>query len=165
MKKFTTEQEVFNKLHVKDFCQMLKANKMAKFASIFPNVSPEVATKILDQFPSFAEAMMDMASHFTGTLEKAVDSGSRSTTQSLAICQSIIDGLKDQLNKADLSFEERKFCVERMQYVAECVKEINVEHHSFILKCGGYACLGGIVFVSVLWRAFGGNFNFSIPNN
>ena len=149
MKKFMTEQEVLKRLGTKGF------RHASKFASILPNVSPEVAMKILDQFPSFAEAMIDMASQYKETLLKALDSGSLSTNHSLIICQSILDGLRDQLDKG---------YIEQMQYVAQCAKEITSEHHSFVLKLAGYGCLGFIFGGVSLWCAMGGNFDFILPN-
>ena len=112
-----------------------------------------------------AQTMTDIADQYKDVLVNSIDSGSVSTQQSIAICQTIIDTLKTQLENDDLSFEERKFYVEQMQQIAQIVQEINSEHHSFILKCISY-CVLALAFVGGgLATALGGNFDLITPKN
>lgn len=163
MTKLMTEQEVLEKLNIKDFRHMSKDKVIAAFSSMLPNMSPEVALKVLDQFPSYSQTMTDVATQYKNILVNCVDSGSVSTKQSIIICQTVIDALKAQLDKDDISFEERKFYVEQMQQTARTVQEINSEHHSFLAKCIGYGLLALAFVGGGLAAALGGNMDLRAP--
>lgn len=165
MAELMTEQEVLEKLKIKDFRYMSKDKVVAAFSSMLPNMSPEVALKALDQFPSYAQTMTDIAVQYKDVLVNSVNSGSVSTQQSIAICQTVIDNLKTQLDNDNMTFEERKFYVEQMQQTARIVQEINSEHHSFILKCIGYSVLAVTFIVGSLAAVLGGNIDVRTPKN
>ena len=164
MAELMTEQEVLEKLNVKDFRHMSKDKVIAAFSSMLPNMSSEVALKVLDQFPSYAQTMTEIAAQYKDVLVKSIESGSISTQQSIDICQAVIDALRSQLDKDDISFEERKFYVEQMQQTAHIVQEINAEHHSFLMKCFGYGILALIFVGCGLATALGINMDFLTPN-
>ena len=165
MVELMTEQEVLKKLNVKDFRHMSKDKVIAAFSSMLPNMSPEVALKVLEQFPSYAQTMTEIAAQYKDVLVKAVESDSGSTQQSIEICQTIIDVLKSQLDKDDISFEERKLYVEQMQQTARIVQEINAEHHSFLMKCIGYGLLAIAIVGGGLATTLGGNMNLLTPKS
>ncbi len=163
MNDLMTEQEVLKKLNIKDFRHMSKEKVIAAFSSMLPNMSPEVALKVLDQFPSYAQAMTDIATQYKDILVKSIDSGSISTQQSIAICQTVIDVLRSQLDKDDLSFEERKFYVEQLQETARIIQEINSEHHLFLMKCFGYGLMTLVLVGGGLTAVLGGNIDLKTP--
>ncbi len=163
MVKMMTEQEVLERLDVKDFRHMSKDKVIAAFSSMLPNMSSEVAMKVLEQFPSFAQAMTDIAVQYKTILINSIDSSSRSTQQSILICQAIIDALKTQLDRDDLPFEERKFYIEQMQQIARTVQEINAEHHAFLTRCISFGVLALIFVGGGLTITLGGNVDLGLP--
>ena len=73
MKKNLTEQQVLKKLDIPDFRHLSK-DKVMKFASMLPNMDPEVAKKALEQFPEFAKTSKEMLVDYKEILEKGIAS-------------------------------------------------------------------------------------------
>ena len=59
MRRSYTEKQVLKKLGISDFRHLSK-DKVIKFASMVPNMQPEVAKKALEQFPNFASTSLDL---------------------------------------------------------------------------------------------------------
>lgn len=69
----------------------------------------------------------------------------------------IIDSLQKELDKDDLSFEEKKYIIEQMKDMADKVDKKDSENKKWI---GGMAAMAGMVVVGVvasLASALGGN--------
>ena len=163
MTNLMTEKEVLDALNIKDFRHMSKDKVITAFSSMLPNMSPEVALKTLDQFPSFAQAMKDTAVCYKEVLGGAIDTTNATTKQSISACQRIIDALCKELEKDDLTFEEKRYYVEQMQQVGQLIKEIQEDHNKMILKCVVYGFLAVSAVGSCLLTGLGGNVHITIP--
>ena len=163
MGKKMTEKDVLDALKIKDFRHMSKDKVMTAFSSMLPNMSPEVAIKVLDQFPSFAQAMTDIAVGYKEELSQSVESSNVTTQQALASCQTIIDVLSKELEKDELPFEEKKYFVEQMQQAGQLIIELQENHNKFLLKCIRYGLLTIVTVGGVMLTALGGDLHLTMP--
>lgn len=156
MAKTLSEKQVLKKLGIKDFRHLSKDSVMS-FASMLPDMDPEVAMKALEQFPDFAKTILDTMKEYKGSIDKAMEKGSESVKQSYAAYKAVMDALEKSLEDGELSFDERMEILKRMDAVADKVSLKDKEHKKFIVQ--NLAMLGtfALVGVGVLAAALGGN--------
>lgn len=143
MKKLLTEQKVLNELGIADFTQLTK-EKVITMASMLDKMEPDVAMKALDQFPEFAATAKDMLTGYKDTLDKGLETNKDSVQSYYDSCNLIIESLQKQLDEGDLSFEEKKYVVDKMLEVSKMMGEKDSENKKFIctLVAIGAAALG-----------------------
>ena len=61
--KYLTEKQVLKKLGIPNFLHLSK-DSCIKFVSMLPNMENEVATKMLDQFPNFADTSREVMNDY-----------------------------------------------------------------------------------------------------
>lgn len=66
--KYLTEKQVLKKLGIPNFSHLSKDN-FIKFVSMLPNMENEVATKMLDQFPNFADTSREVMNDYKSIVE------------------------------------------------------------------------------------------------
>ena len=163
MKRSLSEQKVLNKLGITDF-QHLSKDKVVQFVSMLPYMDPEVAKKALEQFPSFAEYAVKIVSEYKGIVETAIQGNADSQNTFYKSCDSILRVLEQELQKENLSKEEKQFIEDEMLKVAQMIYEKDSENKRFILKAIATA---GVTIVSVVVTAasiLGANHQASFPN-
>lgn len=141
MKRMLSEQQVLKKLDVPDFRHVTK-DKIITFASMLPNMDPEVAKKALEQFPDFAKTSLEVMKEYKGFFETALEKESEEMKSVNAMYNRVMDALEKMLDKENLSFEEQKFILQQMKDVADKVDKKDTEHKNFLLK--GLAISGAI---------------------
>lgn len=153
MSRALTEQKVLRKLNIEDFRQLTK-DKVITMASMLDKMDPEVAKKALEQFPEFSNTAKEMLSGYKDTLEKGLESNQESVLSYYDSCKSIIEVLQKQLEVENLSFEERKYIIDKMLEVSKMMGEKDSENKKFIAIMGslGLAAVG-------LSSVIGGNTN------
>lgn len=151
-----SEQRVLKKLGIEDFRHLTKA-KVIRLASMLDKMDPEVAKKALDQFPEFAKTSKEMLLEYKDTLDKELKSNDDSIREVYVSYSAIIESLQKELDKPDLSFEEKKYIIEQMKDVADKVDKKDTENKRWL---AGMATLAGAValgFVATLASSLGGN--------
>ena len=149
-KKMMLEDDVKKALNITDF-RSLSKEKIMEFVSIIPKVDKEVAISIINQFPNYT----DMAKDMVGGMLKLCDNvlqdakvGKKDVIESYRV---VLETLKEELNKGDLSVDDRKRITDDMLVVAEKIDEVNDKHLEFIKdtlkKVGG--TIAGVVVVGV----------------
>lgn len=157
-----TEQQVLQALGIPDFRHLSKDKVMA-FASMLTEMEPEVAIKALEQFPEFSKTILELAKDYKATIDKGMDSNIESMKSCAEILQSIIDSLQGQLDKNDVSFDERKYYIDKMFEVAHLQREKDSENKQFIVKVLEIAGGAALVLGSVALVALGGKADFKLP--
>lgn len=157
-----TEQQVLNKLGIPDFRHLSKNNVM-QFASILNEMDPAVAVKALEQFPDFAEVCKDALSKYDTVLEKTVDSNNESMKEVYESYKTIMTVLTKCAEKEDMPFEERKYYLEQMKYIADQVAKKDKENKEFILKIAGVAGTAVLGVVGICVALLGGKTNINLP--
>ena len=156
MKRNLTEEKVLKKLGIPDFRHLSK-EKIITFASMLPNMDPEVAKKALEQFPNFASTSLSVMQDFKGTLAQALTDNSEDTKACYDMYNRVMDSLQQMLDKDELSFEEQQYILEQMKEVADNVGKKKTENQEFLLKAIGIAGAVAVGIVAVLGSALGAN--------
>lgn len=141
MARMLSEQTVKKRLGITSFRELTK-DKIINLASMIDKMDPEVTKKALEQFPQFAETSKEILQGYEDTMNTMLDQNKSSMNRYYDICDSIIASLKQELEKEDLTFEDRKYIMCQMKEVADMVGEKDSENKRFLATM---AALGGLV--------------------
>ncbi|MCR5660739.1 MAG: hypothetical protein K6G50_01255 [bacterium] len=128
-----SEEKALNQLKISEFGQMTK-EKLVKFSSILPRMDPEVAKKALEQFPSFTELSSALVEHYKTVVDKAFEKNGDSQKAFYESCNSILDSLRKELEKENLTPEEKERIEDKMIEVAKLIGQKDNENKSFLIK-------------------------------
>ena len=98
-----------------------------------------------------------MLSEYKDSLDKGLESNNESVKAVYDTYNSVIASLQKELDKDDLSFEQRKYIIEQMKEIAEKVYKKDTENKRFI---AGMATLATVVVgggIAILASVLGGN--------
>ena len=97
-------------------------------------MEPEVAKKALEQFPEFSDTVKTILLDYKELLNKAADSNNESLRASYKTYNSIILSLQTELEKDNISFDERKYIIEQMKDIANAVDKKDSENKKWLAK-------------------------------
>lgn len=157
MGRTLAEAQVLKKLDIVDFRHLTK-EKVMSMASMLDRMDPEVAKKALEQFPEFANTMRQILSEYKQSLDEGLRQNAEGVKSCYATCDAIIVSCQKELEKENLSFEERSFILEQMVLIAKMKGDKNSEDKRFIVTMSvlGLAAVG--LTAGALITALGGNF-------
>lgn len=158
MNRNMTEQKVLKKLGIDDFRHLTK-DKVITMASLLDNMDPEVAKKALEQFPEFAKTVKEMLTEYKDTLDKGLENNKESVQLYYSACNSIIASLQKQLEDERLSFDERKYIIDKLLEVSKMMGEKDTENKKFILACMAVGAAATGIVATILASALGSNTN------
>lgn len=156
MARTLTEQKVLKKLGIEDFRHLTK-DKVITMASMLDKMDPEVAKKAIEQFPEFSHTMKDILHDYKQTLDKTLEENGESVKSYYSSCDAIISSLQKELDKEDLSFDEKKYIIDKMIEVNKMKGDKDSENKKFLatMAAVGVAAVG--VVAGVLAATLGGN--------
>ena len=157
-----TEREVLQQLNIPDFRHITK-DKVMTFASMLQNMEPDVAKKALEQFPEFAKMALEVMNDYKGVMEKTLDENSASSKQCFDIYNEVMNALKSCLAKDDISFEEKKYYIDKMMEIAKMAESKDSENKGFNWKVIGLGTLAVFTAVGIGASILGGNANIKLP--
>ena len=163
MSNLLTEQDVLRKLGIGDIKQ-LNREKSIQFISMLDRMEPEVAKKALEQFPEFSKICKEILSGYKDTLDKGIESNNASIKRVYDNYNAIILSLQKELDRTDLSFNERVYIIEQMKVIACKIDYKDSENKKWIK---GMAVVGGVIAlagIAVLGVAVGGAFAAKTPD-
>lgn len=132
-KNLLNEKQVLKRLDISDFSQMTE-DKAPLFASILPDMDPEIAKKALEQFPDFSKMATNLVSEYSSVVKKAMEEGTASTKVYYDSCAKVLDSLQKELDKKFLLPKRREKIIDKMIEVANMIDRKDSEHKNFILK-------------------------------
>ncbi|MEV7786575.1 hypothetical protein AB0O72_14390 [Streptomyces sp. NPDC088106] len=150
---YKNEDEIKRALGIESWRHLSK-EKMIRFVAMMPDMSTEVALKIIEQFPAFK----DFAKDVVGVMEKAYESTLSANKQSQEhfhqACQEVREILRVELSKDNLSAEDKKFIIEQIQETLRMEFQKDSENKQFlsvnlkrVLAGAGAALALGVAFV------------------
>ena len=149
-KKMMLEEDVKKALNITDF-RSLSKEKIMEFVSIIPKVDKEVAISIINQFPNYADMAKDMVGGMINLCDNALQDAKVGRKDVIESYRVVLETLKEELNKGDLSVDVRKRITDDMLVVAEKIDAVNDKHLEFLKdtlkKVGG--TIAGVVVVGV----------------
>ncbi|MFE9185345.1 hypothetical protein ACFYMB_18705 [Micromonospora haikouensis] len=148
-----SEDEIKKALNI-DSWRNLSKDKVVKFAAMMPDMGADVAMKIIEQFPKFKEFAVDTLNVLEREHGSTLDSNARSQERVHAAYQEIREVLKGQLEREDLSADDRRFLIEQLMETGEKESERDTENKQFldglfqkVLVGAGAVVAAGLVFV------------------
>lgn len=164
MTRTLTEQKVLKKLGIDDFRHLTK-DKVITMASMLDKMDPEVAKKAIEQFPEFAHTMKDILHDYKQTLDKTLEENGESVKSYYSSCDAIISSLQKELDKEKLSFDEKKYIIDKMIEVNKMKGDKDSENKKFLatMAAVGVAAVG--VVSGVLAATLGGNTKIEMNND
>ncbi len=146
---YSNEIEIKRALGI-DTWRELSKDKLLSFAAMMPDMDTEVALKVIEQFPSFREFAGEVVNVMEGAQDATVASNERSGDQVHDALREIRGILKGELDKGDLSWENRRWVIEQIQETGRLQFNKDSENKRFlesalgkvVLGVGGIAALG-----------------------
>ena len=108
--------------------------KIIQFVSVLPYMDPEVAKKALEQFPEFKDLMGTAVIEYKSIIIDMVESNSESQKSVYSICNDILDSLRCELQKENLSIDDRSQIEDKMIEVARIIADKDSENKKFLIK-------------------------------
>ncbi|MCR5166116.1 MAG: hypothetical protein K6C13_02710 [Oscillospiraceae bacterium] len=158
-----SEEQVLKKLNIPDFRHLSK-DKVMTFFSMLPNMDPEVAKKAIEQFPVYASAVKEIVSDYMCFINKVLSDNEESVQNYYECCRLILSSLSKMLEQEDLSFDDKKYIIDRMLEVESHIAKKDTEnkrHRAIIVSFVSaviVSVIGGLAVV------LGGNSGTSLPN-
>lgn len=164
MSKTLTEQKVLRKLGIESFRYLTK-DKVITMASMLDKMNPEVAIKAIEQFPEFSNTTKEMLIGYKNSLDKGLESNRESIQPYYDSCKSIIETLQNQLENENLSFEEKRYIIDKMLEISKTMGEKDSENKKFIVTMSVIGLVALSISTAVLASTLGGNTKIAINDD
>ncbi|MDR2044516.1 MAG: hypothetical protein LBQ15_09165 [Clostridium sp.] len=152
MQNLVSETQVKKALNIESFRNLSK-EKIVEFVSLIPNMDKDVAFKIIEQFPEYANFATSMIGQLNSICDNVLKSNDESQKDAVKAYKQILDSLNDLLQKDDISAEERANITDKMLEVADRISAKDTENKAFLINAiktaapyiGGALLLGAAI--------------------
>lgn len=127
------ERRLLKKLNIPNW-RHLGAEQVMEFASSIRYVDREVAKAILAQVPNFTEVSLNMIKTYKEFLDDALKSDAETSRILFHSCASMMDAISANLQKPDLSIEEKNKLIDRQVELIGMMRAIDQDNKKFKLK-------------------------------
>lgn len=128
---YKNEAEIMRALGIESWRNLSK-DKMIRFVSMMPDMDTEVALKIVEQFPTFKEFAKEAVDAMEKAYESTLSSNKQSQEHVHRAFQEIREILRGELDKGDLSWEQRKYLIEQIQETVRLEFQKDSENKRFL---------------------------------
>ena len=128
MSELLTEQDVLDKLGIENFRFLRKEHAMA-LASALPDMAPDVAVKVVEQFPEYANAMQSLFSEYKEVILSIEHSVEKNETAVFAQLDRHMGVLENLIDKCEDNTELRIECLKQMQEIDNMCERLNDKKH------------------------------------
>lgn len=156
MSRSYTELEVLKQLDIPDFRHLTK-DKVIAFATMIPNMEPEVAKKALEQFPNFSLTSKGIMNEYRIIIEELIKDEHDSLNSCYEMYNRVMTSLEKMLGKDNLTFDEECYILEQMKNIADNVSRKDSEKSNNHMKLLGIVGSVGAIIVGILGSAIGVN--------
>ena len=140
-RRYVNENAVKKALKIDSFRNLSK-EKVMQFASMIPYMDKEVAMKVIDQFPVYADFGKAAIEQYAKICDNILEKNKESQAAVIHGYQTILDVLAKKMDKENLTEEERKSITEDMITVADKIAEADLNNKKFLEKMGHLALCG-----------------------
>ena len=130
---FLSEQDVLQELHVPTFRHVTK-EKLMSFVAMHQRMDPETVQKALEQIPHFTQSLSEILGDYSELVKSGLASNDEHTKGYFSIAETTIEALQHEMDKPELSFEERCAVMDRMLAINELVSRKVTENQKFITR-------------------------------
>lgn len=156
MSKQLTEKDVLKMLNIPDFRHMSK-DKIMKFTSALPDMSPEVAKEALRQFPQFAATAKGIIDCYRDAMLETMKGDQENVKSFNDSCDVLIDLLADMAKQDDLTFEQKNEVIDKIMDVIKLKGAKDSETKKFRYALIGALGAASIAVAFILGATLGGN--------
>jgi hypothetical protein len=149
------ERGVLNQLGRESFRHVNK-DDIIKFAVMMPDLPPEHALKVLEQFPDFARLVSEAVDSIEKTHQSSLENNQHSQDQFHEACKELRAILKGELGRSDITSEERKHVLDLLMEVLRMESAKDSENKRFIDSMYGKVVLGVSLGVLTAFAFVGG---------
>lgn len=132
-KKLLSEADVLNKLGATDF-RSINKNQLIEFVTSIPEMDKEVAMKCIEQFPEFKEQSTTIIKELYKQYDSVADSHKAGRAKAMDAYQGILNDLSKELEKSEISKEEKQELIATMVDVADKIAELQRDSDYFLEK-------------------------------
>lgn len=157
-RRYVNENAVKKALKIDSFRNLSK-EKVMQFASMIPYMDKEVAMKVIDQFPVYADFGKAAIEQYTKTCDNILEKNKESQEAVIHGYQTILDVLAKRMDKENLTEEERKSITEDIIAVADKIAEADLNNKKFLDRMGNKILLGVGMITLAVAAALGVNAN------
>lgn len=158
---YKSEAEILKVMQIDSFRNLSK-EKVLQFAALMPEMDKEVAIKVIEQFPEFRQFALDALNVLETEHTSTLDANKTSQAAVFHAFDEVRAILKNELDRDDLSAEDRMIIIDKIMETANQVFAKDSENKRFldtifgktVLATGG-AIVAGIVVLG--GRALGEN--------
>ncbi|MFI1068540.1 hypothetical protein [Streptomyces puniciscabiei] len=151
--RFNDEDQIKRALGI-DTWRNLSKDKMIRFVAMMPDMDTEVALKIVEQFPSFKDFALNVMDVMKTSHESTISANAQSQEHVHRAYQYLRETIRNELDKGDLTWEQRRELIEKMQEVVREQSQKDSENkrfldeaHKKVLVLGAVALALGLAFV------------------
>lgn len=149
--KYTSENQIMEKLGIETWRNLSK-DKVVKFAAMMPDMDNEIMLKVIEQFPEFRIFATSVIEHFEKVIEGLNNANSKEFELIIEGVRETQEILKVEMQKPELSYEERQFLIEKLMEVTEMYRDLDSANKKFLkalsgdsLKIAGMTVLAAVV--------------------
>ncbi|WP_405908991.1 hypothetical protein OG742_32260 [Streptomyces sp. NBC_00828] len=151
--RYKDEDEIKHALGI-DSWRNLSKDKMIRFVAMMPDMGTEVALKIVEQFPVFKDFALNVVDAMKKSHESTLSANKQSQEHVHRAFQDFRETLKNELDKGDLTWEQKRELIEKMQEAVREESQKDSENKRFldgalkkVMVLGGAALALGVAFV------------------
>lgn len=151
--KYKNEMQIKKAMGI-DSWRNLSRDKVIRFAAMMPDMDKEVMLEIIRTFPEFTKYGNDLLDSLRDTIQKTIDKNSEDYRMSLEIIKETQSICKSQLNREDITAEERILIWKNLMEVTKMVPMLEKENKKFYenlnnkyVKATVAALLSALVFI------------------
>lgn len=146
--RYKNEDQIKKALGI-DSWRHLSKDKMVRFVAMMPDMSTEVALKIVEQFPAFKDFAKNAVDMMQKAHESTLTANERSQEHVHRAFQEIREILRRELDKGDLTWEQRKYLIEQIQETGRQQSQKDSENKKFLDGALGKALAGAGVLAAL----------------
>lgn len=115
-----------------DSWRNLSKDKVIRFAGMMPRMAPEVAMKIIEQYPEFKEQVLKGLKTIKKAHESTLVANEKSQNQAFVTIERTMEMLQGELDKENVSSEDKRFLVENYMETTRLAVSKDSENKKFL---------------------------------
>lgn len=152
-KKMITEEDVKGKLRIVDFNSITK-DKMAQFVTLLPKLDKELAIKIIEQFPNYANLATSMVTNLIDLCNNALNNSKITEKEAICAYKSVLETIKSELETEKITPHEREIMTDKMIEVADKISALDERNKKWLGSITKYSssavCVTLVVGAAIL---------------
>ncbi|WP_157001143.1 hypothetical protein [Agromyces laixinhei] len=159
--EFENEEELKKAMGIESWRNLSK-DKFLTFVSELPNMSKEVAIKVVEQFPDFKTMVLDSLSHVQEQATNAVGTNWKSQKRVHKAFAEYREILGKELDREGLTAEGRLSILDLLQKAINDESLKDSEHKAFVLRALGMVATAAVVVVVAGVTVLGGKAKINV---